>query len=131
MVQTVLLIIVAVGTLLMLDHGLEGIAWVLLAGHAYITTHLYYLATRCFPCRLIDLGRALAPGLILNGILILALVTVHSLLPANFSLTHPGAYLGASILAGGIAYGSAFLFLPLSSLAAEAERWRKMLRLAA
>jgi len=129
--QTTLLIIVAVGTLLMLSHGLEGIAWILLMGHVYITTYLYYLATRCFPSRLIDLTRALMPGIILNCILIFTLVMVHSLLPTNFSLTHPGAYLAAIIPIGGAIYGIAFLFLPLTSLATEAARWRKKLRLAA
>jgi len=129
--QICLLIIITVGILLTLSHGLEAVAWILLLGHIYITTHLYYLATRCFPHRLIELFRAIKPGILLNCILIATLATVHTLLPTNFSLTHQGAYLAVTIAAGGMVYGLSFLFLPIKALATESARWRKMLHLGA
>jgi hypothetical protein len=39
------------------------------------------------------------------------------------------AYLIISTLAGSLAYVLAFLFIPLPSLASEALRWKKLLRL--
>jgi O-antigen/teichoic acid export membrane protein len=110
--------------------GIPGAALGVFLGVAYSTPIMYYLATRCFPATLADLGRALAPGLKLNAFLLAALTIIHSLLPAGMREAHPALYI---IIAGGgagLVYATAFLFFPSTSLQVEALRWRKLLRLA-
>lgn len=110
--------------------GLVGAAWGTVAGLAFSTPIMYHLATRCFPTGIGDLVRALAPGLKLNLILLVALTAIHGLLPHGWRETQPALYM---LLAGGgsaLIYAAAFLFLPSESLATETLRWRKLLRLA-
>lgn len=109
--------------------GIPGAALGIFLGLAYSTPVMYYLATRCFPTRFSDLGRALAPGLKLNALLLVALAAIHSVLPAGTREAHPAAYI---IIAGGgagLIYAAAFLFFPSASFQVEAQRWRKLLRL--
>lgn len=111
--------------------GITGAAWAVVAGIAYSTPLMYYLATRCFPNRLIDLLRALSPGLMLNLILLVVLASGHSFTPENFRETNPALYM---LIVGGtafLAYAAAFLFLPITALTDESLRWRRLLRLPA
>lgn len=110
--------------------GIPGAALGIFLGVAYSTPVMYYLATRCFPSTLADLARALAPGLKPNAFLLIALVVIHSLLPAGMRETHPALYI---IVAGGgsaLIYAASFLFFPGPSFEVEAQRWRKLLHLA-
>lgn len=110
--------------------GITGAAWGVFAGIAYSTPVMYYLATRCFPSRLGDLARALAPGLQLNLILLVVLALAHSALPAGWRDVHPALYMLIVGGGGGFAYAAAFLFLPLVALSDESMRWRRALRIA-
>ncbi|WP_297362003.1 lipopolysaccharide biosynthesis protein [Thauera sp.] len=110
--------------------GIVGAAWGVFAGIAYSTPIMYYLATRCFPARLGDLWRALAPGLKLNLLLVVVLAAIHAALPADWRDTRPALYMLIVGGGAGLAYAAAFLFLPLAALADETLRWRRLLRLA-
>jgi O-antigen/teichoic acid export membrane protein len=110
--------------------GVAGAALGVFLGVAYSTPVMYYLATRCFPTTLADLGRALAPGLKLNALLLVALAILHSLLPAGMRENHPALYIIVAGGGAGLIYAAAFLFYPSASLQVEAQRWRKLLRLA-
>lgn len=109
--------------------GIVGAAWAVFAGIAYSTPVMYYLATRCFPTKLSDLGRALAPGLKLNLILLAALAIVHVALPFDWREVRPALYMLLTGGVSGLAYLAAFLFLPAPALADEALRWRRVLKL--
>lgn len=111
--------------------GIVGAAWGIFAGIAYSTPVMYYLATRCFAARLGDLGRALAPGLKLNLILLIALTVMHALLPADWREVRPGIYVLLVSGVSGLVYMAAFLFSPPPALSDEALRWRRILKLAA
>jgi hypothetical protein len=85
---------------------------------------------------LADLLRAVAPGLILNALLFLALAAVHFVM-VGLRTPHPTLTLMAMLITGGLAYAAAFLFLPIPSISGEVLRWRsklqgglKMIRLA-
>lgn len=109
--------------------GIVGAAWGVFAGLAYSTPIMYYLATRCFSSNWRDLVRALAPGLKLNAILLVSLFVLESMLPAHWRVAQPHLYMLLVAGGAGLAYAAAFLFLPPDSLAEEAQRWRKVLRL--
>lgn len=123
-------LVVAAGCYVGLRWGIVGAAWAVFIGLVYSSAIMYYLATRCFRSTLGDLGRALAPGLKLNALLITTLVVSHILLPADMRHTHAAQYMLIVGGSGGLVYAAAFLFLPIPALAAEAERWRKTIRLA-
>lgn len=110
--------------------GIRGAAWGVFAGIAFSTPVMYYLATRCFPSRLGDLGRALAPGLGLNLILLAVLALADAALPADWRDLRPALYMLVTGASAAIAYAAAFLFLPLAALSDESLRWRRTLRLA-
>ena len=110
--------------------GISGAAWGVFAGIAFSTPVMYYLATRCFPSRLGDLWRALAPGLGLNLILLAVLALADAALPADWREIRPALYMLVTGGCAAIAYAAAFLFLPLATLADESLRWRRTLRLA-
>lgn len=129
-VHTVTWLLVAVGVYFGLDRGIEGAAWGVVASQIYSNLHMYWLATRCFDTRFKDVAAAFGPALVLNAILIAALVTVHFAFPVGYAERTPQVYLIVSAVVGGFAYGAAFLFLPLLPVAEEAQRWRKLLRLA-
>lgn len=111
--------------------GIAGAALGIFLGVAYSTPVMYYLATRCFPSSFADLLHALAPGLKLNAALLITLTIIHSLLPAGMRETHPALYMIVAGGGGAVIYAATFLFFPSASLQAEAQRWRKLLHLAA
>lgn len=129
-VQLITLGLVIAGCLIGLRWGLEGVAWAIVVSQLYATTHMYFLATRCFRSRLSELGVALAPGLALNALLVATVLGSHFLLPDGMAQAQPGWYLLIVGGTGAVVYAAAFLFLPLPALAAETARWRKLLRLA-
>jgi O-antigen/teichoic acid export membrane protein len=103
--------------------GLAGVAWSTVLAHAVGFVLMYSLVVRAIPTRLADLGRALAPALVLNALLAAVLAAVHYL-AAPLRTTSPLLYLCAMGAAGGMTYGCAFLFLPIEALQSEAARWR-------
>lgn len=110
--------------------GITGAAWGTFLGFAYSTPIMYYLATRCFNTKLIDLVIAVAPGLKLNLLLLVTLAIAHNLLPSGWKSTQPFLYMLVAGGAAGLVYAVAFLYWPSTALEPEAMRWRKTLRLA-
>jgi hypothetical protein len=78
---------------------------------------------RVLPTRIADLGRALAPALLLNALLVVALAAVHYL-AAPWRQPNPFAYLAVMGMAGAAVYVPTFLFLPIKALESESARWR-------
>lgn len=105
-------------------------AWGILPGYAYLTVRITKLAQSCVGGGAKPLLQALLPAAILNSLLLsVLLVTDFFILSADYRATSPLGYLLIMIMVGGIAYGGAFLFAPISALESEAMRWKKLLRL--
>lgn len=129
-VHTITWILVALGCYLGLRWGLTGIAYGIVVSQIYSNIHMFLLANQCFRAKFGELVAAIGPGLLLNAILVAVLFIVDAWLPKGMREDSKTIYLIISALAGGLAYALAFLFLPLPSLASEAHRWKKLLRLA-
>jgi O-antigen/teichoic acid export membrane protein len=128
-VHTTTWILVAIGCYLGLRWGLKGVAFGIVLSQIYSNIHMYLLANQCFRAKIGELVAAIGPGLVLNAILVAVLFVVDAWLPAGMRESSKAAYLIISTLAGSLAYVLAFLFIPLPSLASEALRWKKLLRL--
>lgn len=107
-----------------LEWGLAGVAWAILATHAFSAGYYYALVGRTITARIPELLRAITPALILNALLFSALAAAHYVL-ADARSSLPLAYLVLMGLVGALTYGAAFLFLPLPAISDEAERWRR------
>ena len=130
MVQTITWVIVALGCYFGLHWGLAGVAFGIVISQVYSTTHMYLLANRSLRATPGELLDALAPGLLLNAILVAVLMAVDHILPAGTREHSMKTYLMVSSVAGGVAYAAAFLLLPFPALHEEAKRWKRMLRIA-
>jgi len=128
-IHTITWIIVALGCYFGLAWGLAGVAYGIVLSQIYSTTHMYLLANQCFRAKFGELVAAVGPALLLNGILVAVLFALDAILPRGMREHSQAAYLVICSLTGGLAYALAFLFLPLPSLAPEAVRWKKLLRL--
>lgn len=128
-VQTLHLVLLAAGALAALRWGTEGVAWAVFATYVYSSLHMSWLANRSVHARFADVIKALAPGLLLNAILVSTLMLADALLPAAIRASNL-PYLLVMSTAGGLVYAAAFLFLPIRALETEALRWRRVLRLA-
>lgn len=129
-VQTITWVIVAFGCYFGLGWGLAGVAYGIVLSQVYSNVHMYLLANQCFHARVGELVAAIGPGIVLNGILAAALLAIDAGLPAGMRENSAPLYLIISVAGGALAYGLAFLYLPLPSLAPESLRWKKLLRLA-
>lgn len=106
--------------------GLAGVAWALVATYVFSTVYYYALVTQVIRTSMQDLLRSMTPALTLNGLLFLVLAaTDHAL--GEFQVTRPAVYLLAMAATGAVFYSSIFLFLPISALRTESERWRQLI----
>lgn len=105
--------------------GLQGVAWGSTITGAVFTVYAYILVYRTISTRVIDLWRAAAPALLLNGCLFAALALTHILL-GGVRTQIPWCYLAVMIIVGSVTYASAFLFIPIPALQREASRWRQL-----
>ena len=122
--QAVVLVIAVTACLIGLEWGLVGVSWGMLATQVFKTIYFYFIASRTIPTRLTDLAKALAPGLVLNCILFLVLLTVDSL-TNQLKMASPAIYILAMGTAGLFAYSAAFFLLPIPALDTEVARWRE------
>ena len=131
-IQAITWAIVGLGCYVSLDQGwgLAGVAYTIVFSQIYSTTHFYLLANQCYRAKFNELVAAVAPALLLNIILVAVLIGLDAILPTGMSEHSQKAYLLICASAGGLAYVTAFLFLPLPSLATEAMRWKKLIRIA-
>ncbi|PWB59919.1 MAG: lipopolysaccharide biosynthesis protein [Nitrosomonadales bacterium] len=110
--------------------GLAGVAWAVVASHLFSTSLMYKLSSKSVQGSLRDLINAIAPGLLLNALMLAVLWVLDLVLPAGFQEQQQAAYLLLSAMVGALTYGMGFLYLPIAALGEESLRWRKTLRLA-
>jgi teichuronic acid exporter len=130
-IQTITWAIVGFGCYFAIEQGwgLAGVAYVIVLSQIYSTTHMYLLANQCYRAKLGELIAAIGPALLLNGILVAVLFVVDATLPDGIREHSAVAYLLICAFTGGLVYALTFLFLPLPSLAPEALRWKKLMRI--
>lgn len=126
-VQLILLVLVIIATLAGLPYGLQGVAMALVLVAIYNAVHMYSLACRCLRANWKQILVALRPALVLNSILVCTLYLVHHGMPDQVSASSP-VYLAAMVLTGGLIYALCFLFLPITALGSEQERWKARMR---
>lgn len=122
--QAAMLVFTIAAVLYGLKWGLAGVSWGILASQVFGTCIYYILVYRTIPTRVLDLLRALAPGLLLNSMLVLVLVVVHAMISA-LKTSNPAIYLLIMMTAGLTAYIALFFFVPIPSLKTEVSRWRE------
>lgn len=122
--QAAILIVTLGACLIGLKWGLEGVSWSVLGSQVFATAYLYILAYRTIPTRLMDLVRAITPGLKLNGLLLLTLALTN-FLTGDYITTNPALYLVLMVVPGSLVYLTAFLLLPILALQSESARWRQ------
>ena len=128
--QGATLVVTLVACVIGLRWGLEGAAWGWVASQVFAAAIHYWIIYRLLPTRLSDLGRALVPGLILNGLLVVTLLLMDLWLGPH-EAAHPLLYMLGMASVGGLVYGAAFLLLPIPALATEVDRWTGLLNKAA
>jgi teichuronic acid exporter len=120
------LIVTIAACLIGLEWGLEGVAWAILATQIFSAVQYFILVHRTIPTRPAELLRALSPGLILNSLLFSVLAITHYAL-SEIQTSLPPLYLVLMTLTGALTYLVAFLFLPITAISTEAQRWRQQL----
>lgn len=121
--------LLGLGILIGLNWGLAGVALGVLPSFAHNAIRLYGLAGRTLGTDAADLWRALAPVILLNGLLAGVLGSAHLLLEATGLETHRLAYLTIMIGLGALTYGGLFLLRPAPALRTEAQRWHRQIEL--
>lgn len=127
-VQASTLIVTALTVLIGLSHGIEGVAFAIVAAAAYSALYVHWLAIQCLQARWRGYLWALAPAAILNMLLIAVLFALDHTLPESVR-SHDLAYLAIMATGGGFAYALGFLYLPLAALQGERQRWKTRFRL--
>jgi len=127
-VQLSTLVVTALAVLIGLSHGIEGVAYAIVAASVYSALYIHWLAIQCLQARWNGYLRALAPAAILNALLIAVLFTLDHTLPES-ARSHDLAYLAIMATGGGFAYALGFLYLPLAALRSERQRWKTRFRL--
>jgi O-antigen/teichoic acid export membrane protein len=128
LVQAASLAVTVLAVLIGLSHGVEGVAYAVVAAAAYSAFHIHWLAIRCLRARWTNYILALTPAAILNMILVFALFVLENVLPAGIR-RHDLGYLGVMAMGGGLVYALCFLYLPIGALQTEQVRWKTKLRL--
>jgi O-antigen/teichoic acid export membrane protein len=129
-VQCAVLALTAIATISGLSGGLEWMSAMLVLVSIYCAMHMYLLASRCIGTGWRDLARAITPAAMLNAPLFFAMWAITALLAPYASTTHPLLIVLIAGSAGALLYTSAFLVLPIKSLASERDRWKALLRAA-
>jgi O-antigen/teichoic acid export membrane protein len=122
--QAAILVVTLGSALIGLKWGLEGVSWCVLGSQVFATTCLYILVYRTIPTRLMDLIKAISPGLLLNSLLFLVLALTDSL-TGDLISTSPALYLLFMVVPGSLVYMAAFLLLPITALQSESDRWQQ------
>lgn len=128
-VQISSLIITCLTVVIAIPYGIEGVAWAIVGTTIFTAAYQYWLAVRCLGAKLSGFPRAVAPAVVLNGLLAGTLFLTDHLLPLPLR-NNDFAYLSLMALAGSSVYIMSFLYLPLATLQSEQQRWKSALRLA-
>jgi teichuronic acid exporter len=120
-------VLVGSGVFVGLRWGIKGAAWGVVLSQIYSNIHMFMLANGCFQASVREVWRAIAPGILLNSMLVGVLFGVDQML----EIWAPGigsiAYLLTSSVCGAVAYAALFLILPMGAISDEADRWRKLI----
>ena len=122
-IAATLMVVSVVACLIGLRWGLAGVAWSAVLGSALNFILLYIVVCKTIAARVSDLARAVAPALMLNGLLFIVLAALHFQI-ATLRASLPFAYLAAMGGVGGVVYVCAFMLLPIQALETEVARWR-------
>jgi len=122
--QAAILVFTLGACLIGLNWGLEGVSWAVLASTVFGTSYFYILVYRVITTRIIDLVRAITPGLQLSTVLFIVLVLVDSV-TGELRTSDPALYLLFMVVPGTLVYLLAFLLLPIPALSSEKARWQK------
>jgi len=90
---------------------------------------MFWLAKQSLDARWIDLARAFMPATLLNAILIGTLWLANRVIPPSIQSVD-ALYVLCMAAAGGLVYAICFLYLPITALASETDRWKIRLKLA-
>ncbi len=124
MMQAIALVLGVTACFIGLQWGLVGVAWGIVVTHAVSMGLLYARAQRVVKASVLDLLRALKPAALLNGLLAAALGLMHLAL-GDLKATSSLTYLLSMSAVGALVYVPAFLFLPISAIQSESQRWRR------
>lgn len=123
-VQAAALVVGVTACFIGLQWGLVGVAWGIVVTHTVSMGLLYVRAQRVVKSSVLDLLRALQPAALLNGLLAAALGLAHLAL-GDLKASSSLAYLLSMAVVGALVYVPAFLFLPISAIQSESQRWRR------
>ncbi|HEX7972570.1 MAG TPA: lipopolysaccharide biosynthesis protein [Thiobacillus sp.] len=129
MVQSSTIVVTFLAVLIGLSHGIDGVAYAIVASSLFSALYIYWLAISCLKADRSLYVRALAPAVILNTILACVLFVLEHTLPESVR-NHDLAYVAVMGTLGGLVYAACFLYLPIASLQTEQQRWKTKLRLA-
>lgn len=129
-IKAMRLVVVIAACFIGLNWGLVGVAWGILFGNLFGACTTYYLVYRTINTRLVDLVKAITPGILLGTLLFAVLAMMHFAL-GEHKATAPFLYILTMTITGAVSYGAAFLLLPIPALHSEASRWRSQIRNAA
>jgi len=127
-VQFSTLIITSLAVIIGLPYGIEGVAYGIVGASIYTALHMLWLAIRCLKARWLDYARALIPAAILNTILAGTLFLVNHALPSSLHASD-FIYIVLMSITGCLVYALCFLYLPITSMLGEQQRWKAKLRL--
>ncbi len=119
--QFIVLVFTLSACIIGLEWGLEGVSWGLLISQIFHSIYFYILVRQTIPTRIMDLFRAIAPGMQLNIFLFLALF-ITDYLSGELLVTNPGIYLLLMVGVGSLAYPTLFFLLPIPALKSEKVR---------
>ncbi len=122
--QVAILIVTITACLIGLEWGLAGAAWAFLTGQIFSAFCLYALVCRAIHTTIVDLFRAITPGLSLAVPLFLVLAIIDFVL-GDFKSTNPVLYTFIMSGSGGLFFLPAFFLLPISALKTEQTRWQE------
>ena len=127
-IQISTLIITCLAVLIGLSYGIKGVALGIVGATIYGALHMYSLAIRCLKANWLGYFRAIIPATILNTILAGTLFITDHIMPASMR-GHDLGYVTLMTITGGLVYVLCFLYLPITSLQKERQRWKMKLHL--
>lgn len=125
-VQLVMFVLTVVAVSIGIRHGMEGVAYGVVAAQIYRMAHMYALAASALQTSVRELAAAVLGPLLLNVLMAAALSVAQTYQPALASESQIVylLYMGAT---GAGLYLALFFLLPIPSLRSEAERWKGQL----
>jgi len=123
-VQIIAWLMVIVGGLIGIQWGISGVAWSVVITQGYFAVHMYWYSMKAISVTCADLVKALAPGFLLNIILLFVFIGAHIVSIARGFDENPLLYFTTMSSFGCLAYVIAFLYMPIPELKNEAEKWK-------